>query len=233
MGTNSTHSSNPALYAKLPYDPVKDFAPITLTVATPYVLTTHPSLPVATLKQLIAFARARPGQLNYGSAGNGSTHQLCGELLKSMAGLDIVHVPYKGGPPSTAANLAGEVSMHFSSVSALQAHLKSGRLRALGVTNTRRSEQLPDVPTMAEAGLPGFQMLSWFGLLAPAGTSKAIVGRLNAETIKAMNTSDIKSAVAAQGSEIMTGTPEQFADYIKSEIARLGKIAKAAGIKAE
>ena len=233
MGTNSTHSSNPALYAKLPYDPVKDFAPITLTVATPYVLTTHPSLPVTTLKQLIAFAKARPGQLNYGSAGNGSTHQLCGELLKSMAGLDIVHVPYKGGPPSTAANLAGEVSMHFSSVSALQTHIKSGRLKALGVTNTRRSDQLPDVPTMAEAGLPGFQMLSWFGLLAPAGTSKAIVGRLNAETIKAMNTSDIKSAVAAQGSEIMTGTPEQFADYIKSEIARLGKIAKTAGIKAE
>ena len=194
MGTNSTHGSNPALYAKLPYDPIKDFAPITLTLVTPYVLTVHPSLPVTTLKQLIAFAKSRPGQLNYASAGNGSTHHLCGELLKSMAGIDIVHVPYKGGPPATAAVLGGEMSMHFSSVSALHAHIKSGRLKALGVTAARRSSLLPDVPTMSEAGLPGFEMLSWFGLLAPAATPRAIVSRLNAETIKAMSTPEMKSA---------------------------------------
>jgi tripartite-type tricarboxylate transporter receptor subunit TctC len=233
MGTNSTHGSNPALYAKLPYDPIKDFAPITLTVGTPYVLTVHPSLPVTTLKQLIAFAKSKPGQLNYASAGNGSTHHLCGELLKSMAGLDIVHVPYKGGPPATAAVLGGETSMHFSSVSALQAHIKSGRLKALGVTTARRSSLLPEVPTMSEAGLPGFEMLSWFGLLAPAGTPQPIISRLNAETIKALSTSDMKSAIAAQGSEVMSGSPEQFANYIKAEIARVGKIAKAAGIRAE
>jgi tripartite-type tricarboxylate transporter receptor subunit TctC len=233
MGTNSTHGSNPALYAKLPYDPVKDFAPITLTVITPYVLTVHPSLPVTTLKQLIAFAKARPAQLNYASAGNGSTHQLCGELLKSMTGVDIVHVPYKGGPPATAANIGGEVSMHFSSVSALHTHIKSSRLKALGVTAARRAALLPEVPTMSEAGLPGFEMSSWFGLLAPAGTSKVIVSRLNAETVKAMNLPDIKSVVAAQGSEIIAGSPEQFADHIKSEIGRIGKIARTAGIKAE
>jgi len=233
MGTNSTHGSNPALYSKLPYDPIRDFAPISLTVVTPYVLTTHPSLPVDTLKQLIAFAKSRPGQLNYASAGNGSTHHLCGELLKSMGGIAIVHVPYKGGPPATAAVLGGEISMHFSSVSALHPHIKSGRLKAMGVTATRRSNLLPDVETMSEAGLPGFEMLSWFGLLAPAATPKAIVSRLNSETIRALATPEVKSSIAAQGSEAMPGSPEQFADYIKSEIARIGTIARAAGIKAE
>ena len=233
MATNSTHGSNPVLYAKLPYDPIKDFAPITLMVGTPYVLTVHPSLPVATLKQLIAFAKSKPGQLNYASAGNGSTHHLCGELLKSTAGIDIVHVPYRGGPPATMAVLGGEMSMHFSSVSALHAHIRSGRLKALGMTTARRSSLLPEIPTLSEAGLPGFEMLSWFGLLAPAATPLTIISRLNAETIKALSTSDLKSATAAQGAEIMFGSPEQFADYIKAEIARVGKIAKTAGIKAE
>ena len=233
MGTNSTHGSNPALYAKLPYDPIRDFAPIALTVGTPYVLTIHPSLPVTTLRQLIAFAKSKPGQLNYASAGNGSTHHLCGELLKSMAGINIVHVPYKGGPPATMAVLSGEMSMHFSSVSALSAHIRSGKLKALGVTSAARSSLLPDIPTMSEAGLPGFEMLSWFGLLAPAATPRAIVTRLNGETVKALSLPDMKSAIAAQGSEVMSGSPEQFADYIRIEIARIGKIAKAAGIKAE
>jgi len=233
MGTNSTHSANPALYAKLPYDPVKDFAPITLTVGTPYVLVTHPSLPVTNLKELVAFAKARPGQLNYASAGNGSTHHLCGQLLRSMSGIDLVHVPYKGGPPSIAAVVGGEVAMLFSVVSTLQTHINSRRVRAHGVTTPKRSSLLPEIPTLSEAGLQGFEMLSWFGLLAPAGTPRAIVARLNAETIKALGTPEIKAYVAAQGSEIMSGTPEQFADYIKSEITRIAGIAKAAGIKAE
>ncbi len=233
MGTNSTHGSNPVLYAKTPYDPIRDFAPITLTVGTPYVLAVHPSVPVTTLKQLIAFAKARPGQLNYASAGNGSTHHLCGELLKSMAGIDIVHVPYKGGPPANAAVLGGEISTQFASISSLHTNIKSGKLKGLGVTTLRRSSLLPEVPTVSEAGLPGFEMLSWFGLLAPAATPRAIINRLNAETIKALTTPEMKSAIGAQGSEVMSGTPEQFADFIKSEIARIGKIAKTAGIKAE
>ena len=227
MGTNSTHSANPVLYAKLPYDAVKDFAPITLTVGTPYVLTVHPSLPVTNLKELVAFAKSRPAQLNYASAGNGSTHHLCGELLKSMTGIDIVHVPYKGGPPANQAVLSGEIPMQFSSVSALHGNIKSGKLRAIGVTSAKRSSLLPDVPTLSEAGLPGFQMLSWFGLLAPAATPRAIVTRLNTEAVKVLSSPDMKSAAAAQGSEMAPGSPEQFAEHIKSEIART------AGIKAE
>jgi tripartite-type tricarboxylate transporter receptor subunit TctC len=233
FATNSTHGSNPVLYAKLPYDAVKDFAPIALTVGMPYVLSVHPSLPVANLKQLIAFARSKPGQLNYASAGNGSTHHLSGELLKSMARIDIVHVPYKGGPPATAAAAGGEVSMLFNTVGSVQPSVKSGRLRALGVTTAKRSDALPEVPTMAEAGLPGFQMSSWFGLLAPAGTPRPIITRLNAETIKALNTPEMKSATATMGASVMAGTPEQFAEHIRSEIGRIGAIVKTAGIKAE
>jgi len=233
FGTNSTHGSNPALYAKLPYDAVRDFAPIALTVGMPYVLSVHPSLPVASLKQLIALAKSKPGQLYYASAGNGSTHHLSGELFKSMARINIVHVPYKGGPPATAATVGGEVSMLFNTVGSVQPSVKSGRLRALAVTTTSRSGALPDVPTMAEAGLPGFEMQSWFGLLAPAGTPRPIISRLNAETINALNTPEMKSAIAAMGANIMSGSPEQFADHIKSEIGRIGEIVRAAGIKTE
>ena len=233
FGTNSTHGSNPALYARLPYDPVRDFAPIALTVGMPYVLSVHPSLPVTSLKQLIAFAKSKPGQLYYASAGNGSTHHLSGELLRSMARINIVHVPYKGGPPATAATVGGEVSMLFNTVGSVQPSVKSGRLRALAVTTTSRSGALPDVPTMAEAGLPGFEMQSWFGLLAPAGTPRPIISRLNAETIKALNTPEMKSAIATMGANLMSGSPEQFADHIKSEIGRIGEIVKAAGIKTE
>jgi tripartite-type tricarboxylate transporter receptor subunit TctC len=150
-----------------------------------------------------------------------------------MTGIDIIHVPYKGGPPATAAVLSGETAMHFSTVSALHSHIKSRRMKAIGVTAARRSSMLPDVPTMTEAGLPGFEMHSWFGLLAPAGTARAIITRLNTEAVKAMSTPDMKSAAAAQGSEIAPGSPEQFGDHIKSEIARIGQIARTAGIRAE
>jgi tripartite-type tricarboxylate transporter receptor subunit TctC len=233
MGTNSTHGANPALYSKLPYDPVRDFAPIAATVGMPYVLSVHPSLPVANLKQLIAFAKTKPGQLNFASAGNGSTHHLCGELLKSMARINLVHVPYKGGPPASAATISGEVSMLFNTIGSVNSHVKSGRLRGIGVASARRAAALPEVPTMAEAGLPGFEISSWFGLLAPAGTPRPIIDRLNAETIKALNTSDMKTAIASMGAENIAGSPEQFGDYIKSQIARFSSIAKTAGIKAE
>jgi tripartite-type tricarboxylate transporter receptor subunit TctC len=233
MANNSTHGSNPALYAKLPYDAVKDFAPIVFAAATPYVLSIHPSLPVTTVKQLIALAKSKPGELNYASAGNGSTHHFCGELLKSMAGIDITHVPYKGSPPAIAALLGGEVSLMFANVTDIQPQMKSGRIRVLAVTVPKRSSLLPGVPTISEAALPGFEMRSWFGLLAPAATPKAIVNRLSAETIKVLGKADVKSTLANQGLEVMPGSPEQFADYIKSEIARFTKIAQAAGIKAE
>ena len=233
MATNSTHGANPALYAKLPYDAVRDFAPIIFVAATPYVLNVHPSLPVTTVKELIALAKAKPGQINYASAGNGSAQQLSGELLKSMAGIDMVHIPYKGSPPAITALIAGEVSMMFATITAIQPHLKSGRVRGLAVTTPKRSNLMPELPTISEAALPGFEMLSWFGLLAPAGTPAAIVTRLNTETAKVLALPEMKSALAAQGLEVTSGTPEQFGDYIKREIAKITKIAKAAGVKAE
>jgi tripartite-type tricarboxylate transporter receptor subunit TctC len=233
MANNSTHGSNPALYPKLPYDAVRDFAPIIFAAATPYVLSVHPSLPVGTLKQLIALAKSKPGQINYASAGNGSTHHLSGELLKSMAGIDMVHVPYKGTTPAISALLGGEVSVMFATVTGIQPHVRAGRAKTLAVTTAKRSSMMPEVPTVSEAALPGFEMLSWFGLLAPAGTPASVVTRMNTETAKALATSDVKSALAAQGLEVMSGTPDQFGDYIKREIAKIAKIAKAAGVKAE
>jgi tripartite-type tricarboxylate transporter receptor subunit TctC len=233
MANNSTHGSNPALYSKLPYDAVKDFAPITLVAAVPYVLVVDPSLPVSTVDQLIALAKSKPGRMNYASAGNGSTHHFCGELLKSMAGIDVQHVPYKGSPPAIAGLLGGEVSLMFANLTDIGGQLKSGKVKALAVTVSKRAGLIPEVPTLSEAGLPGFDIGSWFGLLAPAGTPAAIVSRLNAETVKVLGRSDVQATLGAQGLELRPGSPEQFADHIKSEIAKFTRIAKAAGIKAE
>jgi len=233
MANNSTHGSNPALYAKLPYDAVNDFAPITLVAAVPYVLVVDPALPVKSVQDLIALAKSKPGKMNYASAGNGSTHQFCGELLKSMSGIDVLHIPYKGSPPAIAGLLGGEVSLMFANLTDIGSQIRSGKVKALAVTVTRRASLLPEVPTMAEAGLPGFDIGSWFGLLAPAGTPAPIVSRLNAETVKVLGRADVQSTLGAQGLELVPGSPEQFAAHIKSEIAKFTRIAKAAGIKAE
>jgi tripartite-type tricarboxylate transporter receptor subunit TctC len=233
MANNSTHGSNPAVYAKLPYDAVKDFAPISFVASVPYVMVVDPNLPVKTVQEFIAYAKARPGKMNYASAGNGSTHHFCGELLKSMTGIDMQHIPYKGSGPGIAGLLGGEVSMMFSNVADIGSQIKAGKVRPLAVTAQRRAGTLPEVPTMAEAGLPDFVITSWFGLLAPAGTPTAIVARLNAETVKVLNRADVKATLALQGLEVAPSTPEQFGAHIKSEIARFTRIAKAAGIKAE
>jgi tripartite-type tricarboxylate transporter receptor subunit TctC len=233
MANNSTHGSNPAVYPKLPYDAVNDFAPISFVASVPYVLVVVPSLPVKTVQELIALAKSKPGQLNYASAGNGSTHHFCGELLKSMAGIDMVHVPYKGSVPGIAGLLGGEVSLMFANVADIGSQIKSGKVKPLAVTVPRRASMLPDVPTMPEAGLPDFEITSWFGLLAPAGTPASIIGRLNAETAKVLGRADVKATLANQGLEVAASSPEQFAAHIKSEIARFTKIAKTAGIKAE
>jgi tripartite-type tricarboxylate transporter receptor subunit TctC len=233
MGNNSTHGSNPALYAKLPYDAVNDFAPIAFVASVPYVLVVDPSLPVNTVQELIALAKSRPGKLNYASAGNGSTHHFCGELLKSMTAIDMVHVPYKGSGPAIAGLLGADVSLMFANVADIGSQIKSGKVKPLAVSTASRSSMLPDVPTMAQAGLPDFEIQSWFGLLAPAGTPASIVARLNAETVKVLARADVKATLAAQGLEVNPGSPEQFAAYIKSEIARFTRIGKAAGIKAE
>ena len=233
MGNNSTHGSNPALYPKLPYDAVKDFAPITLVATVPYVLVVDPALPVSSVEQLIALAKSQPGKMNYASAGNGSTHQFCGELLKSMAGIDVLHIPYKGSPPAIAGLLGGEVSLMFANLTDIGSQIRSGKVKALAVTVAKRANLLPEVPTLSEAGLPGFEIGSWFGLLAPAGTPAPIIARLNAETVKVLGREDVQSTLGAQGLELAPSSPEQFAAHIKSEIAKFTRIAKAAGIKAE
>jgi tripartite-type tricarboxylate transporter receptor subunit TctC len=233
MANNSTHGSNPAVYPKLPYDAVNDFAPIAFVASVPYVLVVDPSLPVKNVQELIALAKSKSGKLNYASAGNGSTHHFCGELLKSMSGVDILHIPYKGSPPAITGLLGGEVSMMFANVADIGSQIKAGKVKALAVTTAKRAASLPELPTMSEAGLPGFEIVSWFGLLAPAGTPAPIVARLNAETVKVLERSDVKAALANQGLEVAPGSPEQFAAHIKSEIAKFTKIGKAAGIKAE
>src|SRR2546423_7268403 len=233
MANNSTHGSNPAVYAKLPYDAIKDFAPISFVASVPYVLVVDPALPVKTVQEFIALAKAKPGKMNYASAGNGSTHHFCGELLKAMTGIDIQHIPYKGSGPGIAALLAGEVSMMFSNVADIGSQIRAGKVRALAVTVQKRATLLPDVPTMREAGLPDFEITSWFGLVAPAATPSAIIGRLNAETVKVLGRADVKATLAAQALEVAPSSPGQFAAHIKSEIARFTKIATAAGITAE
>jgi tripartite-type tricarboxylate transporter receptor subunit TctC len=233
MANNSTHGSNPAVYAKLPYDAVKDFAPVSFVASVPYVLVVDPALPVKSVQEFVAYAKARPGKLNYASAGNGSTHHFCGELLKSMTGIDLQHIPYKGSGPGIAGLLGGEVSMMFSNVADIGSQIKAGKVRALAVTAQRRAATLPEVPTMAEAGLPDFIVTSWFGLLVPAGTPAPIVARLNAETVKVLGRAEVKATLAQQGLEVASSSPEAFAAHIKSEIARFTQIARAAGIKAE
>jgi tripartite-type tricarboxylate transporter receptor subunit TctC len=233
MANNSTHGSNPAVYAKLPYDPVNDFAPVSFVASVPYVLVVEAGLPAASVQELIALARSKPGRMNYASAGNGSTHQFCAELLKSTAGIDVTHIPYKGSPPGVAAVLAGEVSMMFANLTDVGAQIRGGKLKPLAVTTLKRAELLPNVPTMVEAGVADFEITSWFGLLAPAATPAPVVARLNAEMVKVLARDDVKSTLGAQGLNVASSSPEQFAAHIKSEIARFSRIAKAAGIKAE
>ncbi|MBI3938480.1 MAG: tripartite tricarboxylate transporter substrate binding protein [Betaproteobacteria bacterium] len=233
MGNNSTHGANPVLYRNLPYDAVKDFAPITMTTVTPYVIVVHPSLPVKTVKQLITLAKSRPEEINYASAGNGSSQHLAGELFKWMARINMVHVPYKGGAPAMTAVMGGEVSVMFPTAGLVLPHIRNNKVKAIAVTTAKRSDVMPDLPTVSEAALPGYEMVSWFGLLAPAGTPVPIVSRLNAEVVKLLQAPEMKSGLTHRGLEVLSGPPEQFSGYIKAEIAKTAKLAKAAGIKAE
>ena len=233
MANNSTHGSNPALYPKLPYDAVNDFAPISMVASVPYVLVVEPALPVNSVKELIALAKSRPGKMNYASAGNGSTHQFCAELLKSSAGIDLVHIPYKGSPPGITALMAGEVSLMFANLTDIGSQIRGGKVKPLAVTTLKRAELLASVPTMVEAGVPDFEITSWFGLLAPAGTPAPVVARLNAEVVKVLAREDVRATLGAQGLNVASSSPEQFAAHIKSEIARFTRIARTAGIKAE
>jgi tripartite-type tricarboxylate transporter receptor subunit TctC len=222
--------ANAGLYAKLPFDPQKDFAPVSLVATVPMVLAIHPSVPVRSVKELIALAKAKPGILNYGSAGNGSANHLASELLKYMTSTNIVHVPYKGGGPAVAAIVAGETSMLFATISSSLQHYKSGRLIPLGVSTSKRNTALPDVPTVAEAGVPGYEFFEWQGVVVPAGTPKAVIDRLHKEIVKALASPDVKERIVGLGLDVAGSTPQQFAAHINAEVIRWKKVAKESGI---
>jgi tripartite-type tricarboxylate transporter receptor subunit TctC len=224
---------SPSLYSKLNYDPVRDFAPVSLVATVPNVMITHPSLPAATLVEFIALAKSRPGAMNFGSGGSGTSNHLAGELFNAVAGVRLVHVPYKGVNLAMNDVLSGQVHLAVIGIPAAAPHIKAGKLRALAVIDSKRAPALPDVPTVAEAGLRNFEVTTWYGVLAPAGTPRPIIARLNAELVKIMHTPEMKERLAAMATEPVTGTPEAFADLIRREIAKWGKVVREAGLKAD
>ena len=233
LGTSAGMVINPLLSRKLTYDPVKDFAPVSMVVIVPQLLVINPQLPVKNVRELIAFAKAKPGYLNAGSSGVGTPNHFGTELLKWLAGVDIVHVPYKGGAPALTDLLGGQIQMAFSSVPAVLPHIKAGRLVALGVGSAKRSPALPNIPTIAEAGVPGYEYTTWYGVFAPAKTPRTLIARLNAEIVKAMETPDIKDRFTALGGDPDPGTPEELRAYMANESAKWAKIIKAANIRVE
>jgi len=233
LGGVGSHAVNPNLHAKLPYDPVKDFAPITLIASAPSVLVVNPSLPARTLAEFTALAKASPGRINYASNGNGSSAQLAAVLYESMAGVQMVHVPYKGLAPALVDLLAGEVQAMFSSVVAIVPNIKAGRLRALAVTGKRRAALLPEVPTLDESGVPGYEAGSWYGILAPAGTPQAVVAKLHEAIVRALAQPEVRERLVSEGAEVIGSTPEAFAAHITAELARMGKLIRDAGIRME
>jgi putative tricarboxylic transport membrane protein len=232
LGQTGPNSINPGLYERLPYDALKDFAPITLTTTYPYVLVVHPSIPAKTVKELIAIAKAKPNQLTFASAGNGGANHLTAELFKSMAGISMVHVPYKASAPALVDVLGGHVSMMFDPTITAIPHVKRGKLRALGVTSLQRSAVAADLPTIAETGLPGFESIGWHGILAPAATPRDIITRLNADIVNVLRAPEMRTRFAEQGAEPVGNTPEQFLEFLKADLAKWAKVIKAAGVRA-
>jgi len=229
MGALSTHAVNPTLYPKMPYDAVKDFAPISMIAITPNVLVVPINSPINSVKDLIAAAKAKPGKLAFASGSNGSAGHLAGELFKVETHTDVIHVPYKGAAPATQGLLAGDTQFMFDNLANAMAQVKGGKLKALAVTTAKRSPLAPDLPTMTEAGLPGFDISTWFGLMAPAGTPKDVVARWNRDLVKILESPDMKQKLALQGAESTPMTPEAFAAFIASEVPKYAKIIKASG----
>ncbi len=232
MGNVAPNAVNISLFKKLGFDPVKDFAPVSLVAVTPNILVAHPSIPVKTIKELIAYARAKPGALNFPSAGVGSSSHLAGEMLKSMTGISMVHIPFKGGGPALVAVIAGEVQIMFATMPAAMPHVKSGKVKPVAVTTAKRSQAMPELPTIAESGIKGYEASTWYGLLAPARTPQPIINRLHGDTVKIL-AGPTRQRLEVQGFEPEGGTPAEFAAYIKSEITKWAKVIKDAGIPAE
>ena len=232
VGQTGNLAISPGL-TKVAYDPLRDFAPITLILSSPHVLAVHPSLPVRSVRELVALARARPGQLNYASTGAGSAGHLGVELFRKQTKIELTHIPYKGAVAGFNDLIAGHVAMMFTSVLSTHNFAKAGRVRMLGVASAKRSATAPEVPTIAEAGFAGVEVTSWWGLLAPAATPKEIVARLNGETVKIMTSADARERIGAMGADIATSTPQQFADFIRTEHAKWGQLIKESGAKVE
>ena len=227
------HAAIGSLYSKLPFDPIRDFSGVTRVATVTLVLIVPPTLPAVTLKEFVALAKAKPGSLNYASAGLGSTAHMAGEMFKSVAAVDIVHVPYKGLPEALTDTITCRVQMYFVGLIGGQSHIQAGRARALAVNTARRSPALPDVPTMEEAGLPGYGYEAWFGLLAPAQTPRAVIGRLNQDVVGVLKIPDVRARLLGAGADPNVNTPEQFDALIRAEASKLGKIVRAAGIRIE
>jgi tripartite-type tricarboxylate transporter receptor subunit TctC len=233
LGNNGILATNQALYAKLPFDSLRDFATVGLVGAQPSVLVTHPALPVKDVKGLIALAKARPGELNYASTGTGTAGHLIGELFKSLAGVTYAHIPYKGGGPAVIDTLSGQVQFMFATAASVIGHVRNQRLRALAVTSARRSPTLPELPTVAEAALPGFEATTWHGIVVPVKAADAVVKRINADLNAVLTSSDTRERLLAQGIEPRAGTPADFATYLKSEIPKWSQVVRDSGARAE
>ena len=233
MALSGPFSINGSLLGKLPFDPLKDFALITLAGATPNLLVSHPSLSAHTVKELIVLAKASPGKINFASSGLGTPAQLAGELFNTMAGVKLIHVPYKGAAPALTDLLAGQVQLMFSTMPPSLPQVRAGKLRAIAVTSAKRSVTTPELPTISEAGLPGFEAITWYGMAAPAGTPPAIVKKLNSEVVKLLRLPEVKERLLATGTEASGTTPEEFATYIKSEIVKWAKVIKESGARAD
>lgn len=229
----ASNGINPSFYRKIPFDAVKDFSFISQIGSTANVLLVHPSVPVKTVGEFIGYAKANPGKISFASAGVGTSQHLAMELLKSMTGINVVHVPYKGGHPAMTDLLGGQVQAMFAAVPTSQATIKAGKLRALGVSSPARSKQLPDVPTIAESGVPGFAVTSWYGLCAPAGVPQAVLAKLQADVHKVLTQPDTEHRLAEQGIEVAATSSEQFAEFVKTEIAKWAKVVKEAGISTD
>ena len=233
VGTTSTHVVAPSVYAKLEYDPVKDFAPVGLMAVTPYLLVVNPAVQAKNVKELVELMRAQPGRLNYASAGVGSTTHLAMEMLKTASATYALHIPYNGNGPAGAAVIAGQVEILFGSLPAVLPHAKSGRVRALAVGTLKRSPSLPEVPTVAESGYPGFDASLWLGIMAPAGTPAAVIARLNKEVTAAVSAPETRDLLDKNGAEVLTSTPEEMAAMVRDGVAKYAKIVKAAGLTAQ
>ena len=232
LGTIGTNAINDALYSKLPYNVRTDFAPVTLVARSYLLLVMHPSVPVRTVKDVIALAKAHPGKLNFGSAGAGTTPHLAGEMFKYLAGVSMTHVAYRGSPQSAIDLLAGRLDLIFANGSAVLPHIRTGKMRLIAISAARRDPEMPNVPTIAET-VPGFEMAPWWGLFAPAGTPREVVARLNAETVRILALSDVKATYKNLGLTAMSNTPEQFSSYVQEEIVRWAKVVKASGARAD